>query len=246
MTTRQQIIDKYYTNIALDKDYIDLYYVRRSILAAIEAAMPKFTGKILDVGCGIKPYQELIESCNKNVTSYIGLDFESSIEEEYALGKPELFWKGDVIPMETASVDTVIATELFEHCPDPEKVMKEMLRVLRPNGILFFTVPFLWTLHIVPHDEYRYTPFSLKRHLSNAGFTNIEMQALGGLDASLAQMLAIWYQHRMMKTSYKKYIGKIIQPIIKRLVKQEEKANKRDMFKNGSMITGISGIAYKN
>lgn len=245
MTQRENILDKYFINISLNKDYPDVYYVRTSILHALKNNISKFNGKLLDVGCGIMPYRELILNNNKNVTSYIGLDFENSLDPEYALGKPDLFWEGDVIPIEDNSVNTILATELFEHCPDPEKVMKEMIRVIKPGGILFYTVPFLWNLHLVPYDEYRYTPFSLKRHLTNAGFKEIEMKALGGVDASLAQMMGIWYQSRPSHHSYKKYLGKLFISIMRRLITADAKVDKTELFKEGSMITGISGIAYK-
>ena len=245
MEARQWYIDQYFTNIAINKEYPNLFYVRKSILKAVESSMPKFSGTLLDVGCGIKPYKEFILDRNKRVTSYIGLDFEEAIVGEYALGKPDLFWQGDVIPMDDHSVDTVIATELFEHCPDPERVMKEMARVLKPGGVLFFTVPFLWNLHLVPHDEYRYTPFSLKRHLQNAGFTNIEMKALGRWDASLAQMLALWYQHRPMRRLLKKILWLFLVPVIRVLVKAEEKLVEDGRFGEGDMVTGLSGTAYK-
>ncbi len=192
------------------------------------------------------PYREFILNKNRNVTSYIGLDFEDSLNPEYALGKPDIFWKGDFIPLNDTSIDTALATELFEHCPEPERVMKEILRVLKPGGIIFFTVPFIFHLHLVPHDEYRYTPFSLKRHLSDAGFKNIELSALGGWDASLAQMMAIWLQQRPLLKRHKKIISLLMIPLIKKLIKTDSKYNKNNLYNNGCLITGISGIAYKN
>lgn len=242
--SRQSIIDKYFINLSLHKDYVDIYYVRKSILEFLKLNLAKFNGKILDVGCGIMPYREIILNQNKNVTSYIGLDFEQSIEEEYSMGKPDLFWKGDIIPLEENSVDTIIATELFEHCPDPESVMVEMIRVLKRGGLLFFTVPFLWNLHLVPYDEYRYTPFSLNRHLTNAGFKDVKMISLGGIDASLAQMLAIWLQQRPLQNKYKKVLSLLLLPVIKKLIRLDVKHDKTQMFKDGSMITGIGGTAY--
>jgi ubiquinone/menaquinone biosynthesis C-methylase UbiE len=245
MTQREAIIDKYFLNLSLNGDYVDIYYVRKSILHALKSNLSKFKGLVLDVGCGIMPYRELILSQNKNVTSYVGLDYENSLDPEYEMGKPDLFWKGDIIPMENNSTDIVIATELFEHCQDAELVMREMLRVLKPGGLVFFTVPFLWNLHLVPYDEYRYTPFSLKRHLANAGFVKIEMEALGGIDASLAQMLAIWLQQRAMTKRLKKYLSFFILPFIKKLIAKDSKINKQLLFHEGSMITGICGIAYR-
>lgn len=241
---REEFIDKYFTNIQLEKAYPDAYYVRKSIFSAIQKDTPKFKGVLLDVGCGIMPYREYILGANKQVTSYIGMDFESALDSEYALGKPDLFWTGDRIPMEDHSADTILATELFEHCPDPEKVMREMLRVLRPSGILFFTVPFLWNLHLVPYDEYRYTPYSLERLLKNSGFVQTDLLPLGGWDASLAQMLAIWLAHRPMPAGKKNLLARIVLPVIKKLIRMDPLFDKASLFTNGGMITGLYGTAY--
>lgn len=242
---RLTIIEKSFTNIQLNKHYLNLYYVRTSIFKAFQENIEKLSGTLLDVGCGIMPYREYLLENNSKITSYVGLDFESSVYPEYALGKPDKFWKGDVIPMGNNTIDSIIATEFFEHCPNPESIMKEMIRVLKPGGILFLTVPFLWNLHIVPYDEYRYTPFSLKRHLANADFTNISLKALGGTDASLAQMMGIWLQERPIRPLFKKILTMLFIPIMKMLIRRDSKNDRGDLFGDGSMITGLSGIAYK-
>lgn len=243
--TREEIIKKNFTEIKLNQEQFDLYTVRTAILRAVNENIDKFHGKILDVGCGIMPYRELIKEKNKRVTSYLGLDFETAIYPEYDLGKPDLLWDGNSIPLDNKVIDTVIATEFFEHVPDPEKIMKEIFRVLKPGGVIFFTVPFIWYLHIVPFDEYRYTPFSFKRHLQNSGFINIDIKTLGSWDASLAQMIAIWYQQRPLSKKRKKLFYPVFYRIIKKLLKTDNKFLNRVEFRDGDMITGLYGSAYK-
>jgi len=72
---------------------------------------------------------------------------------------------GVTIPVDNASIDCVIATEILEHCSFPDIIIKEICRVLKPQGKLVFTTPFLWPLHEIPDDAFRYTPFTPERLL---------------------------------------------------------------------------------
>lgn len=83
------------------------------------------------------------------------------------------------MPFNSNSFDCAIGTEVLEHCPNPEIVLKEVFRVLKPGGTFFFTVPFLWPIHEPQHDEYRYTPFAMKRILGLSGFDNILIHSTG-------------------------------------------------------------------
>jgi SAM-dependent methyltransferase len=147
------------------------------------------------------------------------------------------------MPIESESFECAFGTEVLEHCPNPEVVMKEVHRVLKPGGVFFFTVPFLWNLHEVPNDEYRYTPFSLERHLKNSGFTDITIKATGGWHASMAQMLGLWVRRSSMSSRKRKILSRFLKPIIKYLIKLDEPENVQ--FKEGQMITGLYGVAKK-
>jgi SAM-dependent methyltransferase len=158
-----------------------------------------------------------------------------------------LLWNGKEIPLPDNAVDCAIATELFEHCPEPEVVMQEICRVLKPGGILFLTVPFLWPLHDTPYDEYRYTPFSIERHLHNASFCEIKLAPLGGWDASLAQMIGLWVRRRLKFSRKQKILQAILNPLLFPIVWGLIKIEKpQTSFSDGLMITGIWGTARKS
>ena len=58
--------------------------------------------------------------------------------------------------------DFVIISETLEHTVDFENAIKEILRVTKPNGLIYISVPFMYPLHSWPYDYYRLTEFRLR------------------------------------------------------------------------------------
>jgi SAM-dependent methyltransferase len=227
----------------LSLDAIDIYHAKMSIASGIVRNLEFLSGTLLDVGCGRMPYKEILMSDKTRVSKYIGLDLET---DQIYMSKPDLLWDGKNIPLQDCSVDCALATEVMEHCPNPQLFLSEVHRVLKSGGVFVFTVPFLWPLHDVPYDEYRYTPFSLDRHLKEAGFSGVKLESTGGWDASLAQMIGLWARRRFgdsRKHKIAKFLFSLIAlPIIWTLLKND--VPKRG-FLESSMFTGFSGIAIK-
>jgi SAM-dependent methyltransferase len=230
-----------FVHIEFTTDTLDVYHIRRSILAALHDLLVDGKGSLLDIGCGKMPYKKFILD-NSEVTEYVGLDIENALIYDANI-KPDFTWDGVKMPFEDSRFEIAIATEVLEHCPYPEVVLKEVQRVLKPGGVFFFTVPFLWNLHEVPNDQYRYTPFALERYLKTSGFTDIDVKAMGGWHAALAQILGLWVRRSPMSQNKRKYLSKILKPIIAYLIKKD--AKHAIEFKNGQMITGLSGTAKK-
>lgn len=230
-----------FINIQFTEHNLDRYGIRSAIFNSLAKALPNFGNVLLDVGCGKMPYREYILH-NSKVTTYTGLDIESSLVYDQAV-RPDITWDGRVMPFANAIFDTVMATEVLEHCPEPQIVLSEIIRVLKPGGCFFFTVPFLWNLHEVPNDAYRYTPFMLDRLLQQAGFSAVEMKAHGGWHASMAQMLGLWVRRAPLSSFKRKILSKCLKPIIAYLYKKDQQLAVR--FKEGQMITGLSGMAFK-
>ncbi len=228
-----------FLNPKLSIESMDTFFVRKSILKAIDFALSDWCGILVDLGCGEMPYRQHIISKSK-IIKYIGIDIENPLYQQNV--KPDMFWDGKKIPLEENSVDTVMATELFEHLPDIQSVLNEIHRVLKPGGILFFTVPFLWPLHDVPHDEYRYTPFALKRHLKTAGLDSIKIKPYGGWNASMAQMLGLWLTRSALNNEDRKKLSESFFPFYRQLLETDIVS---DDYKNGPMIPGFSGTAKK-
>jgi SAM-dependent methyltransferase len=220
---------------------LDIFWTRNSILKRLEESIPEFGGNFLDVGCGKMPYKDLILK-NGKIKNYIGLDIETAREYDTHT-KPDVFWTSDgKIPLEKDTIQSAMATEVLEHCPDPQAIMNEVCRVLEENGYFFFTVPFLWNLHEVPYDEHRYTPFALERIMKNAGFRVVKIYAHGGWNSSLAQMIALWCRRYWKNQLLKFAFSVVLYPIVWLLYKTDKASYP---FKEGDMSTGFYGICKK-
>lgn len=229
-----------FTNVKLRINTLDIYHFRNAILTSTKAAIPYFKGNFLDVGCGNKPYKNLILQ-NKNISTYTGLDLENA--RNYGGPKADIFWTTDgSIPLPSESYDSAMATEVLEHCPKPEAIISEVYRVLKTDSFFFITVPFIWNLHEVPHDEYRYTPFALQRILNEYGFEIIKMEAHGGWNAALGLMLSLWCRRYIKNNLLKFTFSFFLLPLIAILYKVDTIP---PSFSEGQMITGISLIAKK-
>ena len=211
------------------------------LLGAVRRALGSFEGDVLDVGCGRMPYKTLILSKSSRATRYIGLDLPNA-----HLPPPDTVWDGRVIPLPDCSVGSVLLTEVLEHCPDAEAVLREVYRVLRPGGFLFLTVPFIWPIHDVPHDEFRYTPFSLRRILESAGFQDPVIEATGGRHAMLAVMLGLWVRRRALTSrihvAARMVLSFLLWPVIWLLIKIDQRP---EQLGESTLLVGLSASVHK-
>lgn len=169
---------------------VDRWIVRCTILEALRRAYPQLHGRLLDVGCGKMPYRSDILS-RSSVRDYVGLDLESALVYDAAV-TPHARWDGKTIPFAAGSFDCAIATEVFEHAFDIDRLLLEIRRVLCPGATLFFTTPFLWPYHEMPYDAQRWTAQGLEDRLRKAGFRDIRIASEGNWHSSLAQFLGLW------------------------------------------------------
>lgn len=129
-------------------------------------------GRLLDVGCGNRPYRRIFEG---QISSYVGLERDQS---RYV--QADLWGDALALPMRSEAFDTVLSNQVLEHVPDPQQAIKEMARVLRKDGHLILTAPHIWELHEIPHDYFRFTPYGLRYLAENAGLEVVKIHALAG------------------------------------------------------------------
>lgn len=161
------------------------YFARSGLRDAMAQLAPMLTGRLLDVGCGAKPYQSFF-----TVDTYIGLDIDSEATRKFAIA--DYFYDGEVFPFGDASFDSILCNQVLEHVFNPDEFIAEIKRVLKPGGRLLLTVPFVWDEHEQPYDYARYSSFGLRALLEKQGFRIVQHKKLGA-DASILFQLANAY-----------------------------------------------------
>jgi SAM-dependent methyltransferase len=88
------------------------------------------------------------------------------------------------LPFPDASFDAVISTAVLEHVLDPERVVAEMRRVLRPRGLIYTEIPFMQQVHEGAYDFTRFTLSGHRRLMRH--FDELDKGAVAGPGTSLA------------------------------------------------------------
>ncbi len=156
------------------------YYKNGLLLECIQHFKSFMKGKLLDLGCGNKPYSIIYsEVCDLS----IGCDLPFSLHQDanvefkcYAEDIDKYF--------EPGYFDCVLCTEVLEHTVNDQKVVANINKVLKIDGNLIISAPFTYVLHEAPHDYRRYTLYGLKNILESNGFEVLSILSIGGTISS--------------------------------------------------------------
>lgn len=147
---------------------------------------------VCDFGCGDKPYQIY---CPKN-TKYIGIDIDK------ANVNADIFSSVYNVPLPQNYADYVVSFFVLEHTEEPQKMLKEMYRVLKPKGKLFMIVPLFWVEHEEPFDFYRFTRYGILYLLRRTHFKKIKINPIN----SFFSYLGIFLNQKIYKFKILRFI----------------------------------------
>jgi SAM-dependent methyltransferase len=146
--------------------------------------------KILDASAGKRPYAPLFkrqryQSCDVPGGFYkIKHDFECYLDD---------------IPQPDASYEVIALTQVLEHVPDPEKVLKELARITKSDGKLLISVPLNCPLHGEPWHFFNFTHYGLAELANRSGWRIEQCEKLGGAFWILGKRLAD-LPHKLIKS----------------------------------------------
>ena len=146
----------------------------------LKNVLPLLKGRVLNAGCGNRDisdflktyYAEEVENC----------DIQSSIPGA-------IICDLTAIPKEGKYYDAILCNAVLEHVKDARAVMEEFKRLLRDDGHLIISVPFLQPYHPTPTDFRRFTYEGLHRLAAHAGFSITRIIALHSLAQTLGWII---------------------------------------------------------
>lgn len=120
---------------------------------------------VLDVGGRIQPYLPMLPGVN-----YVAIDLRCT-------PLVTVVAHAEQIPFSSERFDLVLCTQMLEYAPDPQRVISEIHRVLKPGGALILSVPAVFPRD-ADEDRWRFLPAGIRQLL--AGFSEIEIASEGG------------------------------------------------------------------
>lgn len=100
---------------------------------------------------------------------------------------------GEAMKFADASFDVVLNIQVLEHTMDPQKMVRELARVLRPGGTAVLLIPQTSVLHHVPNHYYNFTKFWIRAALPAAGLSIVAHEPLGGVWTTAASHMVHFF-----------------------------------------------------
>lgn len=185
------------------------FWFQKRISDAVAAHAHLAYGVLLDVGCGLKPYEKIL---SPYVKKHYGIEY--SPESGYRGNRADVAADACAIPFADSSIDTILCTEVLEHVKNPEKVIKEFARILKPNGIVITTAPFFYPIHD-SFDFFRYTDKGIAVIMQRCGFEVEKIVPLSGTGLTVALMFNSYlFDLGFMWTKWMYPLGLVLRPLL--------------------------------
>jgi SAM-dependent methyltransferase len=157
--------------------------------------------RLLDVGCGQKPYEPLFAPF---AASYVGVD---------PVDNPRAELRGTVedLPVEDGSFDVILCSQVLEHCDDPARAISELHRATAPRGRLLLSTHGVQVYHPSPVDYWRWTHAGLERVVAENGpWASVRVSPASGTTACVAMLVNMYIDLAARRA----HMGALAKPLV--------------------------------
>lgn len=148
---------------------------------------------IIDIGCGAGDVIDVLGSYGKA----IGVDNDKQIVEfDKKKGRNVVYGDINKLDFPNDTFDLVLLLEVLEHLDSDMAGIKEVFRILKPQGIFLATVPalpLLWSSHdFAAHHRRRYTKKELEKKLTMSGFNILKISYINTFLFPVIFLIRLW------------------------------------------------------
>jgi len=154
----------------------------RTFVAGVADGLPS-GAVVLDAGAGECRFRDAFHR-----QRYIGIDSGVG-DPAWDYSRLDAVAALEALPLADASCDCVLSIVVLEHTSEPQRVLDEFARVLKPGGRASMVVPHMWEEHQRPHDYFRYTSSGIRVLVERAGLQVEQVVPVGGFFWQLGRRL---------------------------------------------------------
>ncbi len=173
-----------------------------------------FTGHLLDIGAGDKPYENLFTK----VESYIGTNtatgYDSQMRKQIERFTDYWIEDGTSLPFQDESFDCVVSYQVLPVFENPDLFFREVHRVLIQDGLFMVATNFMYP-EWSDIDILRHTPNGLNKIAGKTGFSLVAQESYGSILTTLYSIiLKYWRNYPAVIASRKHPIHKLTSLVI--------------------------------
>lgn len=135
------------------------------------------SGRVLDCACGVGYGSERLASVGTGTQRVTGVDLDGS-----AIGYANAHYRSDRVEFicadgakfDSEPFDTIVSFETIEHVLDPESLIDNFTRLLKPGGTLIASVPVTPSVDVNPFHLHDFTQASFRRMFERRGFRELD------------------------------------------------------------------------
>lgn len=190
--------------------------------------------KILDLGCANSRYARYFPNrVGVDILNAKGVDIVADAHH---------------LPIKSSTFSIVLTTEMLEHTHDPQAVINEIERILKPGGRVILTTRFLFPIHEAPFDFFRFTKYGLKHLFRNWAHVVVKH------DTKPFEGIAVLFQRMAFQSDFRwskvvTLMCLLIAQILKRcdvLIKSQYGDYQRSALENEIITNGYHVVAVKS
>jgi SAM-dependent methyltransferase len=161
---------KHYSTSFIRYSYFVTKHLQRFLFYAVDRFI--HDGDVVgDIGCGEQPLKSRVEELGG---IYTGIDITQNISHSVSM-----IASCTDVPLPDYYFNVILCTEVLEHVSDSNKAFRELARLLKPDGFLIITMPFVYPLHEEPYDFIRFTPYQVREFAKKNELQVLELATSG-------------------------------------------------------------------